>query len=155
MADIFSATKRSEIMSRIRSTGTAPETRLYPLVRETLGRRWRVDRNVRVLPGQPDIVIPSLHIALFADGCFYHGCPQHGQKPKSNLAYWIPKLKRNRERDAVSRRALRRMGFSIWSFWEHDLKGKQLERTHKLLRHRLEARVAAYRKARKPGDRKQ
>jgi DNA mismatch endonuclease (patch repair protein) len=67
MADIFTPEKRSEIMSRIRSTGTTPETRLWVLVRAALGRRWRIDRNVRTLPGQPDVLIPSLRLAVFAE----------------------------------------------------------------------------------------
>ena len=67
MADIFNVAKRSEIMSRIRSAGTTPERRLYVLVREALDFRWRIDLNARALPGQPDLFIPSLRLALFAD----------------------------------------------------------------------------------------
>ena len=75
MADVFPPEQRSEIMSRIRSSGTTPEARLCASVREALGGRWRIDRNVRTLPGQPDVVVAGLHLAIFADGCFYHGCP--------------------------------------------------------------------------------
>jgi DNA mismatch endonuclease (patch repair protein) len=129
MADIFSASKRSEIMSQIRSVGTTPERRLYVLVRETLGARWRIDLNTRALPGQPDVFIPSLRLVLFADGCFYHGCPRHGHQPKSNRKYWLPKLARNRKRDSENRKALRAMGCRVWAFWEHELRGKELEKT--------------------------
>jgi DNA mismatch endonuclease (patch repair protein) len=128
MADIFSVEKRSDIMSRIRSAGTSPENRLYLMLRECLGSRRRIDRNVRDLPGQPDFLIPSLRLVVFADGCFYHGCPTHGHTPKSNTAYWIPKLARNRKRDAANRKALRAMGFTVFRAWEHDLKAKRLER---------------------------
>jgi DNA mismatch endonuclease (patch repair protein) len=128
MSDIFSAEKRSEIMSRIRSVGTSPEKRLYVILRESLGPRWRIDRNVRDLPGQPDFLVPSLRLAVFADGCFYHGCPTHGHTPKSNTAYWVPKLARNRKRDAANRRALREMGFTVFRVWEHDLKAERLGR---------------------------
>jgi DNA mismatch endonuclease (patch repair protein) len=113
MADVFTPEKRSEIMSRIRSSGTTPEARLCAAVREALGGRWRIDMNVRTLPGQPDVVVPGLRLAIFADGCFYHGCPEHGHVPKSNVGYWLPKLVRNRRRDRASRRALRRMGFAV------------------------------------------
>ena len=119
MADIYSPAKRSRIMAAIRSTGTGPEQRLYETVRAALGHRWRIDRNVRTLPGQPDILIPSLRLAIFLDGCFYHCCPRHGHLPKSNRGYWAPKLARNVRRDCVNRRALRRMGFGVWRIWEH------------------------------------
>ena len=62
MADGFTPEKRSEIMSRIRSTGTTPEARLWTLVREALGGRWRIDKNVRTLAWQPDVLIPSLRL---------------------------------------------------------------------------------------------
>jgi DNA mismatch endonuclease (patch repair protein) len=129
MADVFTPEKRSQIMARIRSSGTSPETSLCTLVRESLGGRWRIDKNVRTLPGQPDVVIPSLRLAIFADGCFYHGCPEHGHTPKSNVDYWLPKLVRNSRRDRANRRALRRMGFAVWRFWEHELKGRRIART--------------------------
>lgn len=137
MADIFTRAKRSEIMSRIRSRGTTPEAALHTCVREVLGSRWRVDKNVRALPGQPDVLIPGLRLAIFADGCFYHSCPRHKHVPKSNKNYWIPKLQRNRHRDKISRKALRKMGFTVWSIWEHDLKKSTVERTALRLRRRL------------------
>lgn len=137
MADIFTKAKRSEIMSRIRSCGSTPETALHACVRSVLGGRWRVDKNVRGLPGQPDVLIPSLRLAIFADGCFYHSCPRHKHVPKSNRSYWLPKLQRNRRRDEMNRTALRRMGFAVWSFWEHELKKNTLERTALRLQRRL------------------
>src|SRR5579863_6668020 len=122
MTDIFSTTKRSQIMSRIRSSGTTPETTLHSCVRQILGGRWRIEQNVRKLPGQPDIVVRNLRLAIFADGCFYHSCPQHRHVPKSNQDYWIPKLQRNVARDKANRKKLRQLGFAVWSLWEHDLK---------------------------------
>jgi len=141
VADIFTARQRSKIMSRIRSSGTDPEETLYRLLREVLGKRWRIRRNVRALPGQPDFVIPSLRLAVFMDGCFYHGCPKHGHRPKSNKKYWIPKLARNLARDRASRRALREMGYAVWKFWEHSLKGRRLHDTHRTLIRRLRERI--------------
>ena len=141
MADVFTPEKRSEIMSRIRSSGTMPEARLCAALREVLGGRWKIDTNVRTLPGQPDLVIPGLRLAIFADGCFYHGCPEHGHVPKSNVAYWLPKLIRNRRRDRASRRELRKMGFAVWSFWECGLKGRRMTRTQVVLVRRLKARL--------------
>jgi DNA mismatch endonuclease (patch repair protein) len=139
MADVFTPEKRSEIMSRIRSSGTTPEARLCASVREALGGRWRIDMNVRTLPGQPDVVVPGLRLAIFADGCFYHGCPEHGHTPKSNVGYWLPKLVRNRRRDRASRRVLLKMGFAVWRFWEHELRGRRMSRTQRVLARRLKA----------------
>ncbi|MBZ5669334.1 MAG: very short patch repair endonuclease [Acidobacteriia bacterium] len=132
-------------MSRIRSSGTTPEARLCTLVRQALGGKWRIETNVRTLPGQPDVVVPSLHLAIFADGCFFHGCPEHGHKPKSNMKYWLPKLARNRKRDRTDRRALRKMGFAVWSFWEHELKGRRLTLTQRILARKLKARLDIHR----------
>jgi len=150
MADVFTPAKRSEIMSRIRSSGTTPEARLRASVREALGGRWRIDKNVRTLPGQPDVVVPGLRLAIFADGCFYHGCPEHGHVPKSNVKYWLTKLTRNRRRDRAKRRALRRMGFAVWRFWEHELKGRGMARTQLALARKLKARLDLHR-SRKEG----
>jgi DNA mismatch endonuclease (patch repair protein) len=145
LADIFTTEKRSKIMSRIRSSGTTPERKLFEIVRQTLGQGRRIDRNIRTLPGQPDIVVPSLHLVLFADGCFYHGCPKHGHYPKSNRKYWVPKLARNRERDKAARKELRRLGFEIWKIWECALKGKKLAHTVRILDQRLSKKMAACR----------
>ena len=124
-------------MSRIRSSGTTPETRLYAILRTSLGWRRRIDLNVTKLPGQPDVVIPSLRLVLFADGCFYHGCPVHGHNPKSNKRYWVPKLARNRKRDRRTRLELRKQGYEVWRIWECHLRGKRLSRTVKRLNDNL------------------
>jgi DNA mismatch endonuclease (patch repair protein) len=129
MQDIYSSSKRSFVMSRIHSEGTEPEVRLYSLVRQILGPRARIRRNVRSLPGAPDIMIPSLRVAIFADGCFFHSCPRHGHVPKSRRAYWAPKLEKNADRDARNRRRLRSMGYAVWKVWEHDLLARRLGAT--------------------------
>lgn len=142
MADIFETDKRSYIMSRIRSTGTAPERQLYRMLRDILGHRWRIDLNVHGLPGRPDIVVPSLQIALFADGCFYHMCPKHGHVPKSNTEYWAPKLARNVTRDRRAREQLRRLGYRVWRIWEHELRPKELQRTQRRISKRFDRLMA-------------
>jgi DNA mismatch endonuclease (patch repair protein) len=144
VADIFTKKKRSEIMSRIRCAATKPEQRLVQMVRRILGYRWRIEQNVQSLPGRPDIVVPSLSLIIFLDGCFYHGCPAHGHRPKSNKKYWIPKLKRNKERDDVNRRLLRKMGFTVVRFWEHDLQVAQLPKTERALNRGLTSSKAKY-----------
>jgi len=140
--DMFTPEERSALMARIRSTGTSPELRLYELVRSTLGEDWQVQQNVKALPGCPDVLVPSLALVVFADGCFFHGCPNHSRIPRSNADYWGPKIARNASRDASRRRRLRSLGFGVWRFWEHDLRGRQLEKTRGILERRLARRLA-------------
>lgn len=150
MPDIFDPKKRSQIMSRIRSTGTTPEALLHQVVRLSLGHRWRIRRNARDLPGQPDIVVPTLSLAIFADGCFFHQCPEHGRIPDTNRAYWESKLAGNVRRDAESSEKLRTLGYSVWRYWEHDFRGKSLRTTQEEIGHRLTRRVMAWKKAGRP-----
>jgi len=66
-----------------------------------------------------DIVFTRVRLAIFVDGCFWHGCPQHGLTPKSNCDYWIPKLAGNRKRDELVGVALKAEGWAVLRFWEH------------------------------------
>jgi DNA mismatch endonuclease (patch repair protein) len=124
-------------MARIRSSGTTPEERLYQAVRTALGYRWRIDRNVRAMPGCPDVVIPSLRLAIFADGCFFHGCPKHYRAPLSNTEYWTPKIARNIARDKDQRATLESNGWSVWHIWEHELTKITLPETQVTLQQKL------------------
>ena len=123
--DIFSTAKRSEIMSLIKSAGTLPEKRIYRIARRILGKHVRISRNPKRVIGTPDLYIPSFRLVVFLDGCFFHGCPIHGHIPKSNVAYWEKKIARNKMRDRKNRRTLRQQGFSVWRFWEHELKPRR------------------------------
>lgn len=122
MGDVFSPEKRSEVMASIRSKGTKIERTLHEIVREVLGHRWRIDSHVDDLPGKPDLVVPSLRLALFADSCFFHSCPEHGRIPDSNRDYWKPKIARNVERDRETDEALASRGYEVVRVWEHELK---------------------------------
>jgi DNA mismatch endonuclease (patch repair protein) len=124
--DIFTPEKRSDIMSRIPSSGTVPELRLFEAVRQVVGGRRRLYKNARHILGTPDIFIPSLALALFVDGCFFHGCPQHGHIPKTNSEFWSAKILRNQRRDRRYRRRLRGQGYSVWGFWEHELRPRSI-----------------------------
>ncbi len=115
--DVFSKEKRSEIMSRISSKNTSPEV----LLRRCLwkkGLRYRIHYGVEKI----DIAFPSVKLAVFVDGCFWHMCPAHGILPKSNRDYWLPKLKRNVSRAREKDRRLERQGWTVLHLWEHDLK---------------------------------
>lgn len=108
---------RSEVMSRIRSENTAPEMR----VRRALwaaGLRYRL--HDKRLPGKPDMVFVSRRIVVFVHGCFWHGhegCPRH-RLPKSRVAWWTAKIRRNIERDAEVRAALESAGWTVLVLWE-------------------------------------
>ena len=122
MADVFSKSKRSEVMSRIRSSGNKKtEVALINFFRKFHITGWR--RN-RPLFGKPDFVFPKLRLAVFVDGCFWHGCPRCYTRPKSNLEFWDAKISRNRARDRDVNRHLRKLGWKVLRIWEHELKVK-------------------------------
>ena len=109
-------------MAQIRATGTKPEMAVRRMV-HAMGYRYRLHR--RDLPGTPDLVFPARRKAIFVHGCFWH---QHGDPncmkasvPKSNQDYWLPKLKRNAERDADNQRKLIELGWKPMIIWECEL----------------------------------
>jgi len=71
--------------------------------------------------GRPDFVFPARRLAVFVDGCFWHGCPRHGTMPKGNRSFWRAKITRNRERDREVGAELRRLGWKVLRVWEHEL----------------------------------
>src|SRR5262245_1755761 len=121
MADVFTRTKRSDVMSRIRSRGNrATELRMIALFRENSITRWR--RNGRVF-GRPDFVFPAEKLAVFVDGCFWHrhrGC-KFAYIPKSRLEFWLRKFDNNVKRDKIVTRALRKNGWKVLRIWECQL----------------------------------
>lgn len=127
-------------MSRIRSSNTRPEKVFRKLLREVTDRGVRY--NLASLPGSPDVVVHSLKLAVFVEGCFWHSCPRHGRIPKSNVEFWEKKLSRNRARDRRNRAALRGLGWTVWRVWEHDLRKSEVSRTRGNVRRRL-ARLEA------------
>lgn len=120
MADVFDTTKRSQIMAAVRSRGNlSTEIRLLTIFREHRITGWR-----RQFPlfGKPDFVFPKQRLAVFVDGCFWHGCPRHGTIPESNSYFWLKKLDRNKARDRAVNRELRRQGWRIIRLWQHEFK---------------------------------
>lgn len=126
MADWLTPEQRSRNMAAIRSSGTSPEERLGASLRLRFPRRKIIERP-RDLPGKPDFYVPGLRLAIFADGCFWHGCPVHGRMPEDNRDYWEPKLARNKARDREAVRALRRSGIRPVRLWEHELRKSTIE----------------------------
>ncbi|WP_456763053.1 very short patch repair endonuclease [Bradyrhizobium sp. USDA 4011] len=107
-------------MSRVRGSGNkATELRLIAIFRANRIRGWR--RRSRIF-GKPDFVFPKEKIAVFVDGCFWHGCPRHGSMPQTNQDFWQQKLKRNRQRDLLVNKTLKKQGWTLLRFWQHELR---------------------------------
>jgi DNA mismatch endonuclease (patch repair protein) len=120
VADTISKTRRSQNMRQIRSTGTKPETYVFDLLRK-MNRRFQ--SHVAGLPGKPDIVFPRSKKIIEVRGCFWHqhrGC-MDSHVPKSKISYWLPKLRKNVQRDTDNLRQLRKLGWRVLVVWECDI----------------------------------
>lgn len=133
MTDIVSKEQRSLNMSKIRSCGTKPELRLIALLREMFADAAVIE-HPNDMPGKPDAWLPRLGLAVFADGCFFHGCPKHGHIPDDNQGYWEAKIKRNRARDRAVNKQLRALGVRPVRIWEHELGKDPIAARRKLRR---------------------
>ena len=102
-------------MSRIRSKDTKLELKFKELL---TGLRFRYQPNVI---GKPDFASKKLKIAIFIDSCFWHKCSKHFRKPNSNKSYWKPKINRNVERAKEVNKLLKKEGWRVIRFWEHDI----------------------------------
>ncbi|MCB9765252.1 MAG: very short patch repair endonuclease [Alphaproteobacteria bacterium] len=107
---------RSEQMSRIRGKNTQPELRLRRAL-WSAGLRYRLHH--RTPAGRPDVVFPGRKVAVFIDGCFWHGCPLHYVRPGTREAFWAEKLKANVDRDRRQTLALEEAGWRVVRLWEH------------------------------------
>lgn len=123
MSDVFTKAKRSQVMAAIRSKGNKDtELKLRSLFRRNSIKGWR---RHRTLPGKPDFTFSAERIAVFVDGCFWHGCRWHCRKPKSNRAFWNKKISANKSRDRLVNRLLRAKGWSVLRIWEHCLRDEE------------------------------
>jgi DNA mismatch endonuclease (patch repair protein) len=121
MADVFTAKKRSSIMSMNRGTGNrSTEWRLRARLVAAKISGWRV--NAKDVYGRPDFVFDNEKIAIFVDGCFWHGCAKHRNIPATNHEFWLNKIEGNRRRDRVVVRKLRKEGWGVIRFWEHQVR---------------------------------
>ncbi|MBI2086916.1 MAG: very short patch repair endonuclease [Candidatus Zambryskibacteria bacterium] len=124
MPDTFTKKKRSEIMSRIRAKNTKLENNFLKelsSVSHNAGYRYR--KHYLGIIGKPDIAFPNKKLAVFIDGCFWHGCKLHSRVPLSNISYWKTKLERNCARDKEINRKIKKMGWRVIRIWEHEAKG--------------------------------
>lgn len=104
-------------MKRVKQKDTAAELALRSALHE-LGLRYRLHRRIEGVV--VDVVFVTAQVAVFVDGCFWHGCPLHATFPKSNQSYWLPKLAENKERDLRQSQKLRSAGWHVIRLWEHE-----------------------------------
>jgi DNA mismatch endonuclease (patch repair protein) len=116
----YTTKERSKLMSKIRSRETKPEIRLRKALWH-LGIRYR--KNVKKLPGTPDIVISKYKLIIFIDGEFWHGYnwKEKKKKIKSNRDFWIPKIERNMQRDRNNNDTLKQEGWTVLRFWDWQI----------------------------------
>lgn len=115
-----SSPETSRRMAKVRQKGTNAEIALR---RELYrgGLRYRIDYQVMKKPRRvADVAFPRLKIAIFVDGCFWHGCPEHATWPKQNGEFWREKIEANRHRDADTNLRLLDAGWTVLRFWEHE-----------------------------------
>lgn len=132
MADRLTVSARSALMAKVRGRGNATTEGALARVfraegyagwrrqvalhgRRRDGAKWRV---------RPDFVFRARRLAVFVDGCFWHGCPRHGTRPQGNRGFWLRKFRLNRARDRRNARDLRRAGWRVLRLWEHELRPK-------------------------------
>lgn len=127
MADNLSKDVRHKNMSHIRSTNTKPEETVR---KHLFAHGFRYRKNVRTLPGCPDIVLPRYKAVIFVNGCFWHkhDCPRFVW-PSSNEEYWHSKIMRNVERDRENYKKLEDSGWRVYVVWECQLKKNRFETT--------------------------
>jgi DNA mismatch endonuclease (patch repair protein) len=122
VTDWLTRAQRTRNMASIKSSDNrSTEQTFIRLLRSARVIGWR--RHVD-LPGKPDFVFPDHRLAIFLDGCFWHGCPRCYRLPQDNRAYWKKKVKTNRQRDRRVSNTLRRAGWRVVRIWEHCLENE-------------------------------
>lgn len=126
MADTFSRKQRSEIMKAVKSKGNkSTEVKLIEIFKFCHITGWR--RNSKLV-GHPDFVFPEKRIALFADGCFWHGHGCRNGTPSDNAEYWKKKIKRNKARDKAVAKELTQKGWLVVRIWECEIKKNNIRK---------------------------
>ena len=130
MADVVTPAVRSRMMSSIKAKDTKPEVKLRSCLHK-LGFRFR--KNVKDLPGKPDIVLPKYKAVIFVNGCFWHrhNCDLF-RLPSSNTEFWDEKLAKNRTRDLKKHALLSKIGFRVCIVWECAFRGKNSRTLHEI-----------------------
>jgi DNA mismatch endonuclease (patch repair protein) len=121
MTDVFSREFRSDIMKRVRREGTTDEELLFLALKRT---NLRLRRNVKDLPGKPDLIVEDCRLSIFVDGDFWHGRTWFADRraPKTNRIFWINRFESNRRRDLRVDRQLRRLGWRVTRVWGSEIR---------------------------------
>jgi DNA mismatch endonuclease (patch repair protein) len=125
-------------MEAAKPKNTRPEIELR-LALCSLGiNRYKVDYKLMIgVRRKADIAFPAKKIAVFVDGCFWHGCPKHGTWPKANAQFWRAKIEQNKERDIDTNKKLKAAGWKIIRVWEHENMSKVAKKMEKLMKIRV------------------
>lgn len=135
MADVFSKKKRSAVMAAIKAKGTRSTELAVRGILKRLGiTGWRA--NLKSVTGTPDFVFLKIKLAIFVDGCFWHGCETclRNRRPATNAAFWRKKIAGNKKRDNRVVRRLHRQGWSVLRIWEHSVEKSEAMVGRRLLR---------------------
>lgn len=138
MVDTLTPKQRSSLMGRIRPTCTQPEL----AVASFLSRHgFKVERNVRGLPGSPDFALPHLKVVIFVHGCFWHrhSCRAGKSLPSTRRRFWSAKFADNIRRDRRTAARLRRLGWRVYTIWECQIRPAHRDKTMRRLQRRLTA----------------
>jgi len=128
-----SSPEASHRMAKVRQKGTDAEIKLRRELYRS-GLRYRVSYQVLLRPRRvADVAFPGIKIAIFVDGCFWHGCPKHATWPKQNAEFWRKKIETNRARDADTNERLHAIGWKVLRIWEHESPVTAAEKVSKLV----------------------
>lgn len=123
MADNLNHSDRSKAMRAVKGKNTSLERKLFSMLAGMGIRGWR--KNVADIKGKPDVVFDQQRIAIFVDGCFWHGCPScKGKKPNQNFEYWNQKVIKNKARDLKTQDELKERNWCVVRIWEHDMRNQ-------------------------------
>ena len=123
------------VMAGNRKKDTGPERALRSTLHRR-GLRYRIHARLDDVPCQVDIAFPRARVVVFVDGCFWHRCPEHGVRPRTNAHYWEAKIARNLERDLRNTEELEAAGWKVVRVWEHEAPSEAAERITELVRSR-------------------
>ena len=132
MNDIFDKTKRSYVMSRVKSNkNKTTELKLISVFKTYSIKGWRRNYKIR---GKPDCVFHDKRVAIFTDGCFWHGHDCRNLTPKDNADFWKNKIEENKNRDTKTNKYLKKLGWKVIRIWECELKDKNIKNLIKKLK---------------------
>ena len=130
MPDVLTKTQRSYNMSKIKAKNTKAEIILRRSLYKQGAKSYRIHYNIE---GKPDIAFPKKKIAIFVDGCFWHRCPLHFVEPETRADFWLKKIESNVKRDRVVDDKLRKDGWQVIRFWEHEIIENPADTTFKII----------------------